>query len=276
MDLRYRSWRLSIKYFLNLAWIDCNTFSGDDMSQKWNLLKLECTLAELGIKLMVMKSLQNNLKMLFMLFFILGVDQDVINEYHDKLVQLRHDYGVHQIHEMCRSIDESIQHNQILIQPVPSRECSLRNIFWMDLDLMITRPKINLREDLSTSKLIKENVDAGQKIFVLNGDGIQRPVIDTQPQRLILLLHKQRWTTQGEELRRMKPLSINSFNCTFNSANSLGVILYGHLEMGVMPCCSSMVNSTSQYGGMPGKSSRKTSGYSRAIGISSRLGAARW
>jgi hypothetical protein len=58
------------------------------MSTKWNLLKLECTLAELGIKLMVTKSLQNNLKMLLMLFFIVGVGQDVVNEYHDKLVQL--------------------------------------------------------------------------------------------------------------------------------------------------------------------------------------------
>jgi hypothetical protein len=35
-----------------------------------------------------MKSLQNNSKMLLMLFFILGVDQDIINEDHDKLVQL--------------------------------------------------------------------------------------------------------------------------------------------------------------------------------------------
>jgi hypothetical protein len=33
--------------------------------------------------------------MLLMLFFILGVDQDVVNEYHDKLVQLQHEYGVH-------------------------------------------------------------------------------------------------------------------------------------------------------------------------------------
>jgi hypothetical protein len=60
--------------------------------------------------------------MLLMLFFILRVDQDVINEYHDKLVQLRHEYGVHQVHEMCMSIGESKRHNQILIQPVSGRE----------------------------------------------------------------------------------------------------------------------------------------------------------
>jgi hypothetical protein len=65
------------------------------MSKKWNLLKPECTLAELGIKLMVTKSLQNNPKMLLMLFFIFGVDPDVVNEYHDKLIQLWYEYRVH-------------------------------------------------------------------------------------------------------------------------------------------------------------------------------------
>jgi hypothetical protein len=49
----------------------------------------------------------------------------------------------------------------------------------MDLDLMITRTKIDLGEDLSTSKLIKKNIDAGQWIFILDGDGIQVPIINT-------------------------------------------------------------------------------------------------
>jgi hypothetical protein len=87
---------------------------------------------------MVSKSLQNNSEMLRMLFFTLGIDQDVINEDHDKLVQLRHEHGVHQVHEMCRSIGESKQHNQILVQSIPGREGSLRDIFQMNLDLMIT------------------------------------------------------------------------------------------------------------------------------------------
>jgi hypothetical protein len=87
---------------------------------------------------MVVKSLQDSMKMLLMLFFILGVDQDVINKDHDKLVQLLHEYRVHQVHEMCRSIGESKQHNQIFIQPIPSGESSLRNVFRMDIALMIT------------------------------------------------------------------------------------------------------------------------------------------
>jgi hypothetical protein len=62
---------------------------------------------------------------------------------------------------MCRSISESKRYNQILIQPIPDGECSLRNVFQMDLDLMITRTEIDLKKDFSTGKLIKKNADAG-------------------------------------------------------------------------------------------------------------------
>jgi hypothetical protein len=55
---------------------------------------------------------------------------------------------------------------------------------------------------------------------------------------------------QGEELGCMKPLSNSSFNCVFNSANSLGVILYYRLDIGVIPGCSSMVNSASRFSGI--------------------------
>jgi hypothetical protein len=114
------------------------------MTKKRYFLQPKCTFAKLGIELMVVKSFQDNTKILLMLFLILGVDQDVINEDHDKLVQLQHEYRVHQVHEMCRSIGESKRHNQILIQPTPSGESSLRDIFWTDLDLMVTRTKIDL------------------------------------------------------------------------------------------------------------------------------------
>jgi hypothetical protein len=80
---------------------------------------------------------------------------------------------------MCRSISEFKRYNQILIQLIPDGEGSLRNIFRVDLDLMITRTKINLGKDFNTSKLIEKDVDAMQWIFVLDGDGIPRPVINT-------------------------------------------------------------------------------------------------
>jgi hypothetical protein len=42
----------------------------------------------------------------------------------------------------------------------------------MDLDLMVTRMEIDLQKDLRTSKLIKKNVDAGQRVLILDGDDI--------------------------------------------------------------------------------------------------------
>jgi hypothetical protein len=122
--------------------------NGTSFSHKAHLLNLA--------ELMVPKSLQNNLEMPHMLFFIFGVDQDVINEDHNKLVQLRHEFGVHQVYEMCRSIGESKRHKKILIQPVPSGEGSLRNVFRADLDLMIARMEIDLGKDFGTGRLIKK------------------------------------------------------------------------------------------------------------------------
>jgi hypothetical protein len=61
------------------------------------------------------------------------------------------------------------------------------------------------------------------------------------------------------------------WNGIFDSANSLGVILYGHLEIGAVSGYNSMVNSISRSGGMSGKSSGNTSRNSWPIGISSRF-----
>jgi hypothetical protein len=37
---------------------------------------------------------------------------------------------------------------------------------------MVTQTETDLRKDLSPGKLIKKNVDAGQRVLVLDGDGI--------------------------------------------------------------------------------------------------------
>jgi hypothetical protein len=44
---------------------------------------------------------------------------------------------------------------------------------------MITRTKIDLGKDLGTGKLIEKNVDVGQRIFILDRDNIQIPVVNT-------------------------------------------------------------------------------------------------
>jgi hypothetical protein len=49
----------------------------------------------------------------------------------------------------------------------------------MDFDFMITRMEIDLGEDFSTDKLIKQDIVAGQWILVLDSDGVQGLIVHT-------------------------------------------------------------------------------------------------
>jgi hypothetical protein len=138
---------------------------------------------------MIPQSLKHSAEMLFMLFLALRIDQDVINEDHDKLVHLCHEYRVHHIHEVCGDIGQPERHHQLLIKTISGGESSLGDIFFMDLDLMITRSKINLRKYLCSYHLIKQEINTGQWILVLHSHRIEWSVIDTHTQCLVLLLH---------------------------------------------------------------------------------------
>jgi hypothetical protein len=76
------------------------------VTQEWNFVELELTLVVLRIELVITQSMKHNAEMPFMLFLALREDQDVINENHDKLVQLCHEYRVHQVHEVSGGVGQ--------------------------------------------------------------------------------------------------------------------------------------------------------------------------
>jgi hypothetical protein len=61
------------------------------MTQEWYFLGPELALAELGVQLMLSQTLKYNSEVIFMIFHTLRLYQNVINEHHDELVQLRHE-----------------------------------------------------------------------------------------------------------------------------------------------------------------------------------------
>ena len=69
----------------------------------------------------------------------------------------------------------------------------------------------------------------------------------------------------------MYPFLCNSRNFYFNSFNSLAAIRYGLFVIGAVLGIRSIINSKSLSGGILGKSSGNTSGYSHTIGTSSML-----
>ena len=147
------------------------------------------------------QSRRNNSQMLYMICLILRVNQDVIDKHDHELIEIGHEYQIHQIHKVGRCICQSKRHNQILVQAVPSGESCFRYILWPDLNLMIAKPQVNLREYLCFCQLIEQDIDTRQRMLVLNGHNIKQPIIHTHSQRLVLLLYKQCWTSPWRRTR---------------------------------------------------------------------------
>jgi hypothetical protein len=55
----------------------------------------------------VSQSLKNNMEVVHMIFRILGIDQNVINEDHYEFVEFLHEDRVHEIHEVCWGIGKT-------------------------------------------------------------------------------------------------------------------------------------------------------------------------
>ncbi len=85
-----------------------------------------------------------------MLFFIIGIDENVIDEHDHKLVQKLHEHLIHEVHEIGGSIRQTERHHGVLIQSVTSGESGLRNIRLSNSKLVITGPKVDLGEYLGS------------------------------------------------------------------------------------------------------------------------------
>jgi hypothetical protein len=125
------------------------------------------------------------------IFLALRIDENIINKDHDKFIELRHEHGVHEIHEVGMSISESERHNQELVKTITSGKSSFRNVARSNLDLVVARTKVDLREDLGTSQLIKKNINSGKRVFVFDGDCIEWSIIYAYSQATIFLFDKE-------------------------------------------------------------------------------------
>jgi len=116
------------------------------MSQKLNLWQPKFTLTEFGIQLLLSECTQNYPQVFSMLLRTLGIDQDVINEYNNKVIQIWLKELVHIIHKQSWSIGHTERNKQKFIVSRTRPESRLGHIWWFDMNLMITWSKINFRE----------------------------------------------------------------------------------------------------------------------------------
>ena len=107
--------RSPIENSLNSLGVDGNTILGDDMSKVGHFWKPEFTFRILSIQLMFSKLFQNKPKVFSMFLFILGIYKDIIQINHDELVEVFHEYIVHQTRECRWSIGQAERHDGVLV-----------------------------------------------------------------------------------------------------------------------------------------------------------------
>jgi hypothetical protein len=95
---------------------------------------------------MVVKLLQFQTEMFFTFFFILSVDRYIIDEHHDKLVQILYKFLIHQIHIVGQDLNQSNIHHPILVRTIPQNEGRLQKVTFSYLQLILSQSKIDLRE----------------------------------------------------------------------------------------------------------------------------------
>jgi hypothetical protein len=66
--------------------------------------------------------------MFLMLFFCLGVNQNIVNEDHNKVIQVLHQHRIHEIHEIGGGIRKSEGHHGILVESILGVKHCLENI----------------------------------------------------------------------------------------------------------------------------------------------------
>jgi hypothetical protein len=135
---------------------------------------------------MVLKTLQYQTEVFFVFFFILRVDQYIIDFPHNKLDLILHKFIVHQIHIVGRVFHQSkIKHN-LLVRVIPQNEGRLRKVTFSYLQLIPTRSKIDLGEHTRTTELINQIINPRQQVLVLDSNLSQSVIIHAHPLSTIL------------------------------------------------------------------------------------------
>ena len=86
----------------------------------------------------VLKQFQNCLKMFFMFFLTLGINQYIVYKDNHKFIQVWLTHSIHEIHEYYRCVSQSKWHNFELVVSIPSPKCRLWYTFLPHPQLVIS------------------------------------------------------------------------------------------------------------------------------------------
>lgn len=170
--------RLPGSHSFNLLGVHTQTFVGYHEAQESTGVAGEVTLGSLDLQSSLVQGVEHNLHVLNVLLSCLGEHTAVIKVDHNKLVKVRLQYVVHQLHKGRWGASQAEGQYSELVQPVPGAEGSDVLVVRVNSHLVIATPKVKGGEVLGAVELIKEFIDTGERVLVGDGDGVELPVIN--------------------------------------------------------------------------------------------------
>ena len=119
------------------------------------------------------------------------VNKNVIEKNENKFGRNMTKNDIHHSLEGGQRIGQSERHYEEFIMPFMCSKCRLLHISRFDMQLMISRAQVQLREDLSTMKLVQQFVNCWNWKTIFNSDSIESYIINTKFPRSIFLFYQQ-------------------------------------------------------------------------------------
>jgi hypothetical protein len=190
------SWRLPLGNSLNLLGVHTQAFMGDQEAKKAHSVLAKLTLGGLDLEASSIQGVQHKTYMLHMLLSRFAEDAAIVKENHHKLVQVRLQDIVHQLHKSRRGASETKGEDFKGIETIPSPEGSSILTVRVYLHLVITTPEVQGSEELGTMKSVQQLIDAGKRVFVRDSERVELPVVNTHPETSIFLANKEDGSTK--------------------------------------------------------------------------------
>lgn len=125
------------------------------MAKKINFQLYERALLLLNIELIILQHLKYNLQVLGVLLQSVTIDHNVVKIYHYKLIKIWLEDSVHERVKCGQNVSEVVSHDLELGYPISSHTSNLWLISFHKPYLIVFLSKVNLKEVLSPSKLVK-------------------------------------------------------------------------------------------------------------------------
>ena len=122
---------------------------------------------------------RGQVNMVVVFFLCPGINEDVVNIGHDKLIQVFMESVIHHVLKDRRGIGESEGHDAILEVAISGTEGSLPLISWLDADKVVGTMEVDLSEYHHLPELFNKAGNKRQGVPVLDSDLVQTAVIYT-------------------------------------------------------------------------------------------------